>query len=450
MAVVTAGCGGSHGLSDTESRQPESLAASPAASALTPALAVSPTSTLPWLDGPTRATPKMLVGEPKQTATSAPAPPPTVTATPFMEIQDRAQALAAERFALLGGWATNFRKRSVDLNEVETLLARDRIPPIDAPDFSLVSKPPGYMRQEEPVIAVRVGTEAKAYPLAILMWHEIVNDVIGGRPVSVTFCPLCNSAIVFDRTVRGVTLTFGTSGALRHSDLVMWDRETQTWWQQITGEAIAGDLTGTKLNVLPSSITSWKAFADANPSGKVLRRAEQRDGTPLRPYDEPPYAGYDDVNVPPFAFRGDSDKRLPATARVLTVESGGDHVAYPFDFLKAQLVANDSVGGHDIVVVYDGGVRSAFLDAGGRQQVSGGAVAFSRSTAGRTLTFEVDGEGMRDTETRSVWTRSGAAVSGPLAGANLETALHGNHFWFAWAVFKPGTQIRKSVADLRP
>jgi hypothetical protein len=366
-----------------------------------------------------------------------------------MSIEDITEAAIAERFALLSGWQTDFRRRSVSLSEIEAILPRDRIQPVDRPEFASVSKPPDYMRANEPVIAVRAGSDARAYPLAMLMWHEIVNDTLGGKPITVTFCPLCNSALVFETVVNGRVLTFGTTGALRNSDLVMWDRQTESWWQQITGEAIVGTLTGTRLAVLPASIISWEAFSRANPSGKVMKRMFRVDGSPFRDYDDPPYAGYDDVNETPFAFQRPGDERLPAMARVVALESAGTQVAYPFEFLKAHGAVNDRVGSEDIVVFFEEGVRSPFWDAGNNPQLSGGAVVFRRRLADQVLTFEKKDGALRDRQTGSVWTVTGAAVSGPMAGAQLEPVAHGNHFWFAWAVFKPETQLRKSLGDLR-
>ena len=119
------------------------------------------------------------------------------------------------------------------------------------PEFFSVSDPPDYIRPREPVIAIEINGEARAYPLAIMIQHEVANDVVGGVPVVVTFCPLCNTAIAFDRRVAGRELTFGTSGTVRNADLVMWDRQTETWWQQITGDAVIGELTGYRLSFIP-------------------------------------------------------------------------------------------------------------------------------------------------------------------------------------------------------
>ena len=130
--------------------------------------------------------------------------------------------------------------------------APGRHSPIDNPTFVEIKDADEWLEALEPVISFELNGDARAYPLQILMWHEIVNDTVGGTPVSVTFCPLCNSAIVFDRNFNDLVLTFGTSGMLRNSDLIMWDRQTETWWQQLTGEGIIGQLAGHKLTFIPA------------------------------------------------------------------------------------------------------------------------------------------------------------------------------------------------------
>ena len=341
------------------------------------------------------------------------------------------------------GWRTDFNKKTVSIAEFQNLLPRDRIIPIDKPSFAAVADAPDYMRAREPVIALEIGGEARAYPLAMLMWHEIVNDVVGGLPVTVTFCPLCNSAVTFDRTVDGEVLTFGTSGNLRNSDLVMWDRQTESWWQQITGEALVGELVGTRLRLIPAAIVSWETFAAEYPDGGILLRERSPSGAYVRSYDDPPYAGYDDVENSPFAFTGEADGRLLPMARVVAIEADGVSVAYPFDFLRGTPVVNDRVGELHVVVLFDNGTLSPFLGGRGGEVASGSTTVFDRRLGERVLTFEASAEGVKDVETGSVWSRSGRAVSGPLEGSALSPVVHGNHFWFAWAVFRPEAEVRR-------
>jgi hypothetical protein len=171
------------------------------------------------------------------------------------------------------GWKTDFARHSVPLREfISGGPGRDGIPPIDKPRFVSVAAAARFLDDGEPVLAVEIGGRARAYPQQILIWHEIVNDTLGGRPIAVSYCPLCNSSVVFDRRAAGRTLTFGTTGNLRNSDLVMWDRQTQSWWQQLTGEGVVGELTGTRLTVLESQTLSFADFRARHPEGEVLSR----------------------------------------------------------------------------------------------------------------------------------------------------------------------------------
>lgn len=363
---------------------------------------------------------------------------------------DGPEAIVARRFQSQYGWFTDFNQRTVDLSEISSLLPRDRIIPIDAPTFAKVSEAPDYLRAREPVVALEIDGDARAYPLAMLMWHEIVNDVVGGVPVSVTFCPLCNTAITFDRRVNGQELTFGTSGNLRRSDLVMWDRQTESWWQQITGEAIVGVHAGAgaKLEFINSPIIAWETFSEEYPNGLVMERIFDDFGFPIRTYDNPPYAGYDNVDNPPFAFSEEVDDRLVATSRVLTVKSDVSTVAYPFSFLAEMQIVNDRIEDADVVVFFDDGTLSAFVDGKQADQIVGSTTMFNRNVDGQTLTFALKADGITDIETRSTWSLLGVAESGPLEGKRLEPVLHANHFWFAWAVFEPDTEIRDGVDDI--
>ena len=356
---------------------------------------------------------------------------------------------AARRWQLTYNWFTDFNTRTVSLTEISNLLPRDRIKPVDSPHFVDAVDSPAYMDPREPVIALKINGDARAYPLAILMWQEIVNDTVGGVPVTVTFCPLCNTAITFERTLEGNELTFGTSGNLRNSDLVMWDRQTESWWQQITGEAIVGQLAGKVLEQVPSPIIAWETFQQEYPDGKLLLREVDSSGREIRDYDNPPYSGYDSVdNLDPFAFDGPLDGRLPPAIRVLTVKTNDATVAYPFSFLEETPVVNDTVGGQEVVTFFDNGTLSAFRDIRFNEQMSGSTTMFSRVVDGDALTFSLAEEGIVDDQTGSIWSITGKATSGPMEGKELEPILHQNHFWFAWSVFEPDTEVRSTVADV--
>jgi hypothetical protein len=335
---------------------------------------------------------------------------------------------------------TDFSKHSVPYSEILSGgPPKDGIPALKDPQFVSVSEADSWLKPVEPVILVQVEDDARAYPIQILIWHEIANDTVGGEPLVVTFCPLCNTAIAFKRTVNGQVLDFGTTGRLRYSNLIMYDRQTETWWQQATGEAIVGELLGTQLAFYPASMISWQDFKSLHPDGEVLSR---ETGYP-RSYGSNPYLGYDDVNNPPFLYRGpDTPRQLPPVARVLTIDLNGEAVAYPYETLEKIGAANDTVGGEAVVVFWQAGTVSPLdraTTASGRDV--GAAAAFSRTIDEQILTFAANNGTIKDNETGSTWNVLGIAESGPLAGAQLTPVVSINHFWFSWAAFKPQTRI---------
>jgi hypothetical protein len=316
---------------------------------------------------------------------------------------------------------------------------KDGIPAILNPKFIAIEEANDWLRPVEPVVAVELNGEVKAYPLQILMWHEIVNDSIGGVPILVTFCPLCNTAIAFERTVNGEVFDFGTTGRLRFSNLIMYDRQTETWWQQAEGLAIVGELTGTQLVFVPAAIIAWKEFKSAYPNGLVLSRYTGFN----RNYGQNPYSGYDDVNRPPFLYQGpETPDQLPPVARVLTIEIGEEAVAYPYDVLSEVRVVNDRVGNQDVAVFWFPGTASALdtLQIADGKDV-GTAVAFTPTVDGEALTFQFNGRDIVDEQTGSTWNVLGKAISGELLGRQLEQVVSVNHFWFSWVAFKPDTRI---------
>ncbi|MFN0153756.1 MAG: DUF3179 domain-containing protein, partial [Gaiella sp.] len=230
--------------------------------------------------------------------------------------------------SLTKGWRTDFGKHSVAYSEIESGgPPKDGIPAIDTPRFVGVDRV-DFLADVEPVILVELGGAVRGYPIQILIWHEIVNDELDGTPLAVTFCPLCNTAIVFDRRVDGRVLDFGTTGNLRNSDLVMYDRETQSWWQQFSGRAIVGTLTGARLEQLPARIVPWSELRREHPEAEILARpAESRRPGDITgretPYGTNPYTGYDDVSSPPFfPAKNLDDTRLQPKERVVFLESG--------------------------------------------------------------------------------------------------------------------------------
>jgi len=347
------------------------------------------------------------------------------------------------RYGFDSYWQTDFSLHTVPYSEILSGgVPRDGIPPIDNPQFVSVADADGWLDDKEPVFVVTVNEETRAYPLQILTWHEIANDTLGGEPIAVTFCPLCNSAITFKRTIEGTVYDFGVSGKLRHSDLIMWDRQTQSWWQQLTGEAIVGELVGEQLTFLPTRLVSWDDFKAAFPEAEVL----SRDTGHSRPYGQNPYRGYDSETTP-FLFAGETDARLAAMDRVVAVDQNDETVAYPFETLAEERVVADTVGGEAIVVFWEEGKTSALDQASiaGSKDV-GAAAVYSpildgSILDGEPLTFSWDGQSFVDDQTNSHWTIFGQAIEGELAGEQLTPIIHANHFWFAWAAFRPDTRI---------
>ena len=214
-------------------------------------------------------------------------------------------ALAAPALADPSLWRsewpkTDFSRSAVPFDEILSGgPPKDGIPALD----SVRMIPAGSetrLADAEPVMVLELdGESPRAWPIRYLMWHEIVNDEVGGLPVAVTFCPLCNTGIIFDRRLGGRVLSFGVSGKLRHSDMIMYDRQSESWWQQALGEGIVGAMTGQRLTQLPGWMESWGAFRARNRDGLVMDEPDWP-----RSYGRNPYAGYDSL-ARPFLYNGE-------------------------------------------------------------------------------------------------------------------------------------------------
>jgi hypothetical protein len=308
-----------------------------------------------------------------------------------------------------------------------------------------VDKADRWLDDRHPVVVVKAGGETRAYPLGILIWHEIVNDVVGELPVTITFCPLCNTALVFDRRLGGRVLDFGTTGRLRQSDLVMYDRQTETWWQQAIGEAIIGELVGQALTAVPANTLGWETARSLYPDVRVLSRDTGfPDYEASGRYGQNPYTDYDLRRGPiPGFFSGKIPGDLHAMERVVAVDVGAGW-AVGFGDLDNHGVLNTTSEGVDFVVLWQKGASSALHRpsvAGGRD--IGQTAVFDRRLGERALTFERRSGQFRDRETDSAWNLAGVALEGPLAGERLTPIAHGNHFWFAWVAFRPDTELWK-------
>ncbi|MDH5020302.1 DUF3179 domain-containing (seleno)protein [Halobacterium rubrum] len=288
---------------------------------------------------------------------------------------------------------------------VRQVIPRDAIPSVDAPEFGATYDGDG----EDDVVVLDTCDPARAYPVRYLNYHEIVNDVVDGDPVAVTWCPLCGSAVVYDRRVNGQTLEFGVSGKLADDDLVMYDRQTESEWKQSLGECIRGELQDTSLTVRPASLGSWQEFRETYPDGVVLQApggeseaASDGDEPASIDYDESPYDEYvDGEGFGLAAHRGTSDSRewnrddLAPKTVVLGVEQGADAVGYPLpDVRDAGGVVTDHVGDRSIVVFATADGIHAYEDPGYEFDLEEGDivgdgtswnVATGRSADGRRL-----------------------------------------------------------------
>lgn len=359
-------------------------------------------------------------------------------------VQTLAEARVAPQLMELQWPGTDFSRRSVDLDEIISGgPPKDGIPAIDRPRFVSPAAAAAWLDPREPVIAVTVGDQARAYPLQILIYHEIVNDTLADTPLAVTFCPLCNAALVFDRRLDGRLLDFGTTGLLRKSDLVMYDRQTESWWQQFTGRAIVGELDGATLTQHPAQIVAFAEFRNGHPDGQVLSRETGHD----RPYGRNPYRGYDAIDNRPFLFDDPTDPRLPAMERVLAISLGGVDRLYPFALFRDRPLIHDSVAGTPVIVMARHGTLSALdREAIAASRPIHSANAFDRHVAGRVLEFALrDGE-IVDTASGSRWNLLGQALAGPLAGSRLTPLPGGVHFAFAWLAFNPDSEIYRAPA----
>ncbi len=317
----------------------------------------------------------------------------------------------------------------------------DGIPPIDAPEFISIDEVDFIADDAEPVVVIDIEGEARAYPIQILIWHEIVNDEVGGVPVTVTYCPLCNSAVAYDRRFGDRVLDFGTSGLLYQSALVMYDRQTESLWAHFTGQGIIGHFAGAELTLIPAQTLSFGQFKELYPDGDVLSLETGHD----RAYGSNPYVGYDDANQPPIAnfISQPIDERLQSKIRVVGVVDPAGPAAVVLETLAAEGVYVIDDEGRNVVLFHQGGLASA-LDSGeiASGQDIGQTGAFVPAAAdGTPLTFTATDDGFVDDQTGSTWSINGLAIDGDLSGESLEQIPHLDTFWFAWATYRPGTLL---------
>lgn len=324
------------------------------------------------------------------------------------------------------------------------LLGVNDIPAITQPHFEPVGDSLKWLPSDAPVVTVVQGGDVRAYPLAILEWHEVVDDTVGGRPLAITYCPLCNSAVVYDRRDGQRLLTLETSGALDNGALVLIDATSRQLWLQPSG---APYRDGHPLTWVPSGLMSLRAADHAYPHLTVL----SRDTGFVRDYSASPYG---DVGGPANAtgFRGYYDERIPPKTRVSGVVLAGRARAWQYPSLAQRLAVDDTVAGIPVVVFYDPAVTGIGNSSDLRTAPQVGASAvYQRTTNGRTLTFTpIASAQFRDSQTGSVWDFTGSAIHGPLTGTQLAPIRHLDTYWFAWAAFYPGTSLSPPAAACTP
>jgi hypothetical protein len=314
----------------------------------------------------------------------------------------------------------------------------DGIPAIDDPAFERAAEVE-WLSDDEAVLSLEVDGVARAYPARVMTWHEIVNDVLAGVPVAVTYCPLCNSAVAFERRLEGRTFDFGTSGALYLSALVMYDRQTETLWTHFDGRAVVGTLAGAELERLPVATVSWREFREANPDAEVLSRDTGHD----RPYGRNRYVAYDQSDAPLTGFfTGDIDVREQAMQRVVGIYGDERDLAISTDRLREAGTVDTELDGRPITIWYEPGLASPLqkeaIDGGDDIGATGVFLTDSLADPG---TFEQTAEGFVDDASGSTWNIFGRAVDGPLAGHQLQRVEHLDTFWFAWSSYRPDTDL---------
>ncbi len=299
----------------------------------------------------------------------------------------------------------------------------DGIPSIDSPKFVSVEDGKKFLEDSDKILGININGDIRAYPLQILVWHEIVNDKVGGIPIAVTYCPLCFTNQVFNRTVNQTILEFGTSGKLYNSNLVMYDRTSKSLWSQALGEGIVGKYAGTKLERIPFDIAYWKDWKQLFPNSKVL----SRDTGSNRPYGADPYGDY--YTSPDVLFPiSNRDDRLGLKEIVVGLENGGVYKAYNIQDVQNEKAINDQVNNKSVALfsLYPLMVR-----------------VFDPVVNGQVLTFQYNSSNntFSDKQTGSQWNFDGKSTEGEIKGKQLLRLPFDEGFWFEWSTFHPRTDI---------
>ncbi len=318
---------------------------------------------------------------------------------------------------------TSSVKHSVPLEDIFTgNPVKDGIPSIDDPSYDSIAEADQYLSDDGFGLAVEVNGRHRFYPYQILVWHEIVNETFGDESLLVTYCPLCFTGIVFEREIENEIYEFGTSGKLYNSNLLMYDRTTDSLWSQALGESVVGNLTGTELVLYPSLTITWDEFKKSFSGGSVL----SRDTGFERNYTNDPYPGYYTNASIKFPISHKDDRLHPKTI-VFGMDLGDGQAAYPIESVESVGVINEEVAGKDVVVFWDDDL----------QTVRG----YFAQIDEQVLTFDKENGILVDRETKSRWNTNGEAFGGELLGSQLELAPLENHFWFSWFTTHPDTKL---------
>ena len=330
-------------------------------------------------------------------------------------------------------FSTDFSRYSVEADEILSGgPPKDGIPSLTDPDFVSLESASAWIGAMEPVILVVKGERKKAYPLQILMFHEIVNDTIGEIPIAVTYCPLCNTSVVYHAEIDGMRFEFGTTGRLRFSNLLMYDRQTESWWQQASGKGVIGRYTGTELEIYPSIILSFRDLRTLHPDA-VVQSKQTGHG---RPYGVNPYEGYDTGS--PWAYRNGPEIAggVDPMERAVVAKVGGEERIFRYPEVEEKRVIVEVLGGKTIAAFWDPAPVSALDDREIRSgRTVGGVNIFYAETNGKKLSLFLDSGSVKDEETGTEWNSAGLGVAGPLAGGRLLPAPAVQHFWFSAYVF---------------
>ncbi len=347
-----------------------------------------------------------------------------------------------------GTWRTDLSKHSVDLSEIVVAgPKKDGIPSIDHPKFVSSAEAATWLDAAEPVIVVELHGEARAYPFQILIWHLMVNDQIGPTPILVSFSVLCNYAVVYDRRVRDTPYEFGFSGMVRDSNSVLFDRPTDSLWQQLSGEAVAGNLTGAKLTRVNSQVAPFRVFTQTYPNGKVL----SRDTGYHRAYGQNPYARFVSTGHMMFPVKLVRKPAIPPMETMVVVEGGRYMRAYPSAVLADRHVLGDTIDGRKFVIL----CSHSMLDLLNAPNVAEAgetlaAGVFWPEIDGKSLSFYHRSGAFFDRQTRSRWSLLGVATKGPLAGKRLKPARYRIAFAFPWLALHPDTVLVSGPAPAVP